>query len=106
MTLHRTVAIGMAVVMAALMAASPAVVAAAEAAPADKIDLNSATVDQLTSLPGVGPTLAGRIVAYREEAGRFGSIDELLNVKGIGEKNFQKIEPRLKVTKPSDKGSK
>jgi competence protein ComEA len=105
MTLRRTVAIGMAVVMAALMAATPAV-AATEPAPADKIDLNSATVEQLDSLPGVGPTLAGRIVEYREEAGRFGTIEELLNVKGIGEKNFQKIEPLLKVTRPSGKGSK
>jgi len=105
MTLRRTVAIGMAVVMAALMAASPAVVAAAPA-PADQMDLNSATVEQLTSLPGVGPTLAGRIVEYREKAGRYGAVEELLNVKGIGEKNFQKIEPRLKVTKASSKGSK
>ena len=105
MTLRRSVAIGMAVVMAAFMAASPAV-AAAEPAPADQIDLNSATVEQLTSLPGVGPTLAGRIVEYREKAGRFGSIEELLNVKGIGEKNFQKIEPRLKVTKASSTSSK
>jgi competence protein ComEA len=87
------------------MAASPAVAAAAPA-PADQIDLNSATVEQLKSLPGVGPTLAGRIVEYREKAGRFGSIEELLNVKGIGEKNFQKIEPRLKVTKASSKSSK
>ena len=105
MTLRRTVAIGMAVVMAALMAAAPAI-AADEPAPAGQIDLNSATVEQLTSLPGVGPTLAARIVEYREKAGRFGSVEELLNVKGIGEKNLEKIEPRVKVTKPSGKASK
>ncbi len=105
MMFRHTVATGMAVVMAALLAAAPAV-AATEPAPTNKVDLNSATVDQLISLPGVGPKLAGRIVEYREKAGRFGSIEELLNVKGIGEKKFQKFEHRLKVGEPPRGGSK
>jgi len=103
--LRRTVAMGLAVLMAAVLASAPAV-AATEPASVEKIDLNSATVEQLTSLPGVGPTLAGRIVEYREKAGRFNSVEELMNVKGIGEKNFAKIEPRLKVSPPSGEDSK
>ncbi len=77
-----------------------------KSADAPKLDLNRATEEEFASLPGIGPALAARIVEYRERAGRFGSIDELLNVKGIGEKNLQKLEPRLKVTRPSGKGSK
>lgn len=106
MMLRRTAAMGLAVMMATAILAAAPVAAATEPAPAGKIDLNSATVEQLRSLPGVGPTLAGRIVEYREKAGRFSSIEELMNVKGIGEKNFAKLEPRLTVSKPSGKGSK
>ena len=105
MTLRRTVATGLAVVMAALLAAAPAV-AAAKAAPTEKVDLNAATVEQLTTLPGVGAKLAARIVEYREKVGRFRSADELLNVKGIGEKNFQKLEQWLTVSEPPRGGSK
>jgi competence protein ComEA len=105
MTFRRTVATGLAVVMAALLAAAPAV-AAAKAAPTEKVDLNAATVEQLTTLPGVGAKLAARIVEYREKVGRFRSTDEILNVKGIGEKNFQKLEPWLTIGEPSRGGSK
>ena len=93
------------VVMAAVLAAAPAV-AAAKAAPTEKVDLNAATVEQLTTLPGVGAKLAARIVEYREKVGRFRSTDELLNVKGIGEKNFQKLEPWLTIGESSRGGSK
>jgi competence protein ComEA len=105
MTLRRTVAIGMAVVMATLLAATPSV-AAGKSAPTEKVDLNAATVEQLTALPGVGPKLAARIIEYREQAGRFRSAEELLNVKGIGEKNFKKIEQWLTVGEPPREGSK
>jgi len=48
------------------------------------IDLNTATIEELVRLPGIGQVLAGRIVAHREEHGPFGSIDELIAVSGIG----------------------
>jgi len=99
MTLRSIVATGLALAMASFLAVGSAS-AADQPAPTAKVDLNSATVEQLTALPGVGPTLAARIVEYREKAGRFHSAEELMNVKGIGEKNFRKIEARLTVGEP------
>jgi len=55
---------------------------------AAKLSLASATVDQLDQLDGIGPTLAKRIVQYREEKGGFRSVDGLREVEGIGEKRF------------------
>ena len=49
-----------------------------------KIDLNRATAEELTALPGVGPVLAEAIVAYRDEHGPFSRVDELLQVSGFG----------------------
>lgn len=59
------------------------------------INLNTATKQQLMSLPGIGPAFAERILSYRNQRGSFSSIDELLNVKGIGEKKLQKLRPFL-----------
>ena len=52
---------------------------------AEPLDLNRATVEELDALPGIGEVLAGRIVAYREENGPFESVEELMEVSGIGE---------------------
>jgi len=98
MTLRRIVGTVLAVAMASVLAVGSA--AAADQAPQGKVDINTATVEQLTALPGVGPTLAARIVEHREKAGRFTRTEELLNVKGIGEKNFHKIEAWLTVAEP------
>jgi competence protein ComEA len=96
MTLRRFVAAGLALAMAALLVPAP-VLAAAKPAPAAKVNINTATVEQLTTLPGVGPKLAARIVEYRQKSGTFRSAQELMNVKGIGEKNYAKIEAFLTV---------
>jgi comEA protein len=61
----------------------------------EKININTATVEQLQSLPGIGPATAKNIVEYRTKAGKFNRIEEIINVKGIGEKKFQKIKDRL-----------
>ena len=61
------------------------------------IDLNTATQLQLETLPGVGPELAKRILAYREENGRFVSVEQLMDVEGIGEKRFADLEPLVTV---------
>jgi competence protein ComEA len=63
----------------------------------EKININSATSEQLQSLPGIGPATAKAILEYRTKVGKFNKIDEIINVKGIGEKKFQKIKDRLAV---------
>ena len=55
------------------------------------VDLNTAGVRELTALPGIGDVLAARILAYREEQKGFSSVNDLLNVDGIGKKRFEAI---------------
>ncbi len=61
--------------------------------PAQPVNLNTAGLDQLQQLPGVGETLARRIVVYRELHGRFRRPDELTNVSGIGDKTYARLAP-------------
>jgi competence protein ComEA len=63
----------------------------------ENIDLNTASSAQLTRLPGIGPSYAARIVAYRTEHGTFKTVDELENVKGIGRKRLEQIRPFIRV---------
>ena len=63
----------------------------------EKINLNSATAEQLQTIPGIGPSTAKSILDYRSKVGKFNKIEEIINVKGIGEKKFQKIKDRLTV---------
>ena len=60
-------------------------------------DLNKADKMVLEELPGIGPVLAARIIAYRSENGPFRSVDELKNVKGIGEAIFREIAGLITV---------
>ena len=55
------------------------------------LDINLASVEDLTTLPGIGPALAQRIVDYRGQNGRFSSVEELRNISGIGEKRLSAI---------------
>ena len=61
------------------------------------VNLNTATVAQIASLPGIGEKAAERIIEYREKNGGFKKIEELMNVKGIGEKSFLKLKPLITV---------
>ncbi len=63
-----------------------------------KVDLNRAGIEELVKLPGVGEIVAQRIVNYREENGAFQATEELMNVRGIGEKTYLKLEPYLTVS--------
>jgi competence protein ComEA len=71
--------------------------AAASGVPAGPLDLNTATLDQLEELPGVGPVLAQRILDYRLKQGRFASVDELRAVSGIGDQRFAELKDLVRV---------
>ena len=58
-----------------------------------KVNINTADVDELTTIPGIGPKTAEAIVAYRKDKGQFKKVDDLIEVKGIGEKKLEKIRP-------------
>ncbi|MCL2344179.1 MAG: helix-hairpin-helix domain-containing protein [Firmicutes bacterium] len=62
------------------------------------IDLNTATADELDALPKIGPALAERIIAYRQENGNFASIEDVKNVKGIGDAIFADIKDLITVS--------
>ncbi|MDH4223319.1 MAG: ComEA family DNA-binding protein [candidate division Zixibacteria bacterium] len=62
-----------------------------------KINLNTATLEELISLPGIGKELGRRILTYREKRGSFSRIEELLEVNGIGPKTFEKIKDQISI---------
>ena len=92
--------------VASLLAAVPSVVAsaqgkptpaAAKPAPATTVNINTASAAEFEGLPGIGAKTAARIVEYRQKNGAFKKIEELMNVRGLGEKNFLKLKPQLTV---------
>ncbi len=72
---------------------------AAKASPDHPVDLNKASVEALTTIPGIGKVTAERIVEWRESNGPFRRIEDLMKVKGIGDKTFDKLRPYIKVGK-------
>jgi competence protein ComEA len=64
-----------------------------------KVNINTAKVDELATLPGIGPAKAEAIVKYRKDHGKFKKIEDLKEVKGIGDKIIEKIKPEATVKK-------
>ena len=93
------------VALAFLIAVQPRAAAAQQQAstraaakpPAAIVNLNTASVAQLEALPGIGAKTAARIVEYRQKNGPFKKIEELMNVRGVGEKNFLKLKAQITV---------
>ncbi len=61
-------------------------------------DVNQASADELATLPGIGPKLAGQIVAFREKHGPYRRVEDLLALRGIGPKKWKAIRPHLRIT--------
>lgn len=95
-------AIAAALLLAAAAAhAADADAAAATAGAGGKVNINQATVAQMTLLPRIGEKVAERIVEYRKEHGSFSRPEELMEVKGVGEKLFLVLKPYLTVSGPT-----
>lgn len=78
----------------------PAVVVPIRFVEAAPLDLNRATVEELEELPGIGPVLAARIVAFREENGPFASVEDLCQVPGIGPETLDALQGLVTVEPP------
>lgn len=63
----------------------------------DLVNINTASATQLETLPGVGPATARRIIEHREKAGAFKKVEDLMNVRGIGEKAFLRLRPLVTI---------
>jgi competence protein ComEA len=95
-------ALGLAAAGAAAQEAprSSAKAATPQASSGVPINLNTATVAQLETLPGIGKSTAERILEYRQKNGGFKKVEDLMNVRGIGEKSFLKMKPLITVSAP------
>jgi len=85
--------------------ASAQTASAAKASASGPLNLNTATVAQLEALPGIGKSVAERILEYREKSGGFKKVEDLMNVRGIGEKSFLKLKPLITVSSGKSSGA-
>ncbi len=89
---------GLALFLAVAFALLPALrLQASAAAAADKVNINTASQAELDKLPRIGPKVAQRILDYRKEHGPFKRIEDLMKVKGIGEKTFARLRDLVTV---------
>ena len=97
------------VALASLIAAQPQMAVAqsrtssrstAKPAVTGPVNINTASVTELQTLPGIGAKTAERIVEYRQKNGPFKKIEDVMNVRGLGEKNFLKLKEQLTVGVP------
>ena len=98
--------------LATLFAAIPGIAAQAKPQASAKsgstqvVNVNTASAADFEALPGIGPKMAARIIEYRQKNGPFKKVEELMNVRGLGEKNFLKLKAQLTIgapSKPSDR---
>ena len=63
----------------------------------EKVNINTATQEELDTLPGIGPSIASKIIDYREQNGKFNSIEEIKEVSGIGDAKYEKIKDSITI---------
>ena len=97
----------LALVILSLLAAAPhpasaqtvarSAASATSAVPPAMVNINTASANDLEALPGIGAKTAARIIEYRQKNGPFKKVEELMNVRGVGEKSFLKLKAQLTV---------
>jgi comEA protein len=94
---HANIAWTVLLILGLALAPASALAQKSKAPSTEKVNINTGTIEQLQTLPGIGPSTAKKIIELRTKNGKFSKIEEILNVKGIGEKQFQKMKDRLIV---------
>ncbi len=87
----------LAIVLALIVSVLSPLAAQAQSQNKEVVNINTASAEELAQLPRVGPSLSQRIVAFRKENGDFKKTEDLILVKGIGEKTFKNLEPFIAV---------
>jgi competence protein ComEA len=88
---------GIAILVMLSVFLAPLAAQQAQGKPGEKININSAPADVLDKLPRIGPKVAQRIIDFRKQNGPFKKVEELMKVKGIGEKTFAKLKDLITI---------